>query len=112
MAQITRHEDALVQDLGNGVTRRILSHTEGMMVVEITFPEGGTGAPHTHPHLQSSYVKSGEFEYTVGDETVIVREGDSLTFLPEQVHGCVCRKAGVLVDVFSPAREDFLNVRG
>ena len=109
MGSVVKHSDALVQDLGGGVTRRILSHTEGMMVVEITFPAGGVGAVHTHVHLQSSYVKSGVFEYTVGDEKVVVREGDSLTFLPDEPHGCVCLEPGVLVDMFSPERKDFLE---
>ena len=108
MAGICFHADSAACDLG-GVVRRVLSHTPDMMVVEITFEEGGVGAVHTHPHLQSSYVKSGEFEYTVGDKKVVVREGDSLTFDPDEPHGCVCLKAGVLVDVFSPAREDFLK---
>ena len=109
MGSVCRNSEALTQELGGGVVRRILSHTPGMMVVEITFAEGGVGAVHTHLHLQSSYVKSGEFEYTVGEEKVVVREGDSLTFLPDEPHGCVCLKAGVLVDVFSPEREDFLK---
>jgi quercetin dioxygenase-like cupin family protein len=109
MGSVTVNGEAIVQMLGGGVVRKILSHTEGMMVVEITFPAGGVGAVHTHPHLQSSYVKSGEFEYTVGDKKVIVHEGDSLTFEPDEPHGCVCLKAGVLVDVFSPTREDFLK---
>ena len=109
MGSVTINNEAIVQQLDGGVVRRILSHTAGMMVVEITFPAGGVGAVHTHPHLQSSYVKSGEFEYTVGDEKVIVHEGDSLTFEPDEPHGCVCLKAGVLVDVFSPTREDFLK---
>ena len=109
MGNVCKNADALCKDLGGGVVRRVLSHTPGMMVVEITFPAGGVGAVHTHPHLQSSYVKSGEFEYTVGDKKVIVHEGDSLTFEPDEPHGCVCLKAGVLVDVFSPTREDFLK---
>ena len=109
MGSVTVNSEAIVQMLDGGVVRKILSHTEGMMVVEITFPAGGVGAVHTHPHLQSSYVKSGEFEYTVGDKKVIVHEGDSLTFEPDEPHGCVCLKSGVLVDVFSPAREDFLK---
>ena len=109
MGSVVRNTDAVVQDIGGGAVRRILSYTPDMMVVEITFPEGGVGAVHTHPHLQSSYVRSGEFEYTVGDEKFVVREGDSLTFRPGEPHGCVCLKAGVLVDVFSPMREDFLK---
>lgn len=109
MGNVMKHADAPMQDLGGGVVRRILSHTPEMMVVEITFEAGGVGAVHSHPHVQSSYVKSGEFEYVVGDEKVIVRAGDSLTFVSGELHGCVCLKSGVLVDVFSPAREDFLQ---
>jgi quercetin dioxygenase-like cupin family protein len=109
MAGIARNSEAPVQKLDGGVIRRILSHTESMMVVEITFPAGGVGAVHTHEHIQSSYVKSGVFEYIVGDEKVVVKEGDSLTFLPNEPHGCTCLEAGVLVDTFSPRREDFLK---
>ena len=35
--------------------------------------------------------------------------GDSFYVQPNLDHGAVSRKAGVLLDVFSPAREDFLN---
>lgn len=109
MAAIMKNADAVVQELGGGVIRRILSNTENMMVVEINFPAGGVGAVHTHEHIQSSYVKSGVFEYTVGDEKIVVSEGDSITFTPNEAHGCVCLEAGVLVDVFSPRRDDFLK---
>lgn len=109
MGNVMKHADAPVHDLGGGVIRRILSHTPEMMAVEITFEAGGVGAVHSHPHIQTSYVKSGEFKYVVGDEKVIVRAGDSLTFASGESHGCVCLKSGVLVDVFSPAREDFLQ---
>ena len=54
MSSVVKHDQAPVQNLGGGVVRRILSHTKDMMVVEITFPAGGVGAAHTHPHLQSS----------------------------------------------------------
>ena len=79
MSSVVKHDQAPVQNLGGGVVRRILSHTKDMMVVEITFPAGGVGAAHTHPHLQSSYVKSGEFEYTVGEEKVLVKERESVS---------------------------------
>jgi quercetin dioxygenase-like cupin family protein len=56
-----------------------------------------------------TYVESGEFDvYIDGDERRL-GPGDSFFVRPNLEHGAVCRKAGVLVDVFSPAREDFLD---
>jgi len=46
---------------------------------------------------------------TIGDETKILKEGDSFYTIPHIIHGCVCTKPGILIDVFSPAREDFLG---
>ena len=52
---------------------------------------------------------SGEFEFTIGDETRRVTAGDTLYKEPYVMHGCVCIKAGTLLDTFTPMREDFLK---
>ncbi len=103
------YKDCPQEDMGNGVKRRILVHDGVMMAVENTFEKGGIGAMHSHPHEQVTYVLSGEFEFTIGDTTHTVKAGDSLHKLPNVIHGCVCLKEGVLIDVFSPQREDFLK---
>lgn len=105
----TFHQQAQLDDLGNGVTRRILAHAGKMMAVEVNFSEGAVGPLHNHPHEQLTYVLSGEFEFTIGDEKHIVRAGDTLYKEPNIVHGCVCLKAGTLLDTFTPVREDFLT---
>lgn len=79
------------------------------MQVKVEFEEGAIGKMHSHPHTQLTYVLSGEFEFTIGGETKIVREGDTLYKLPNVEHGCVCRKKGVLLDTFTPMREDFIK---
>ncbi len=103
------HCQTLPQDLGNGTTRRILSHSEELMAVEVSFETGAQGALHTHPHTQCSYVLSGEFSYTVEGESVILRPGDSVIVPGGLVHGTICLKAGTLLDVFTPERKDFLS---
>ena len=55
-----------------------------------------------------SYVESGAFEATIDGETKTLRAGDSFYVAPHKSHGAVCKKAGVLIDIFSPVREDFL----
>lgn len=103
------NESVALEDLGNGVQRKILAHGGTMMGVEVRFETGAIGPLHSHPHEQLTYVLSGCFEFTIGDETHLVRAGDTLYKEPDIVHGCVCREAGVLLDTFTPQREDFLR---
>jgi quercetin dioxygenase-like cupin family protein len=103
------HKETKLEDLGNGVTRRILAHAGHLMAVEVNFEAGAVGLLHSHPHEQLTTVLSGEFEFTIGDETQVVRAGDTLYKKPDIVHGCVCLQAGTLLDTFTPVREDFLQ---
>jgi len=92
-----------------GAVRRVLAYNQDVMCVENTFAEGVVGALHSHPHTQISYIVSGEFEFTIDGETRTVRAGDSMLKTDGVVHGCVCRKAGVILDIFTPGREDFVT---
>ncbi len=107
-ANIVYHRDAPLNDLGGGVSRRVLAHTDGLMIVEVHFEAGGVGATHTHPHRQNTYVLSGRFRFTVDGEDAEVGPGDTLAFAPDVPHGTLCLEAGALLDVFAPMREDFL----
>ena len=107
-AAVVYSQDVSLQDLGGGVKRRVLAYNEQMMMVEVHFEEGAVGSAHTHPHLQSSYVLSGAFRFTIDGKDVEVRKGDTIAFPANIVHGTVCLEAGVLLDVFTPMRADFI----
>ena len=94
---------------GEGVTRRVLAFTDSVMCVENRFEKGAVGSLHSHPHTQITYVVSGAFSFTIDGEKRTVRAGDTLLKEDGVPHGCVCLEAGVLLDVFSPMREDFVN---
>ena len=102
------HGDAVPEQAGEGVVRRVLAYTDELMCVENTFKTGAVGSLHSHPHTQITYIISGEFDFTIDGETRTVRAGDSLLKTGGVPHGCVCRKAGVLLDIFNPMREDFV----
>ena len=72
------HAEALPQTAGEGVTRRVLAYTDGLMCVENTFEKGAVGALHHHPHTQITYVVSGAFDFTVDGVTHTVRAGDTI----------------------------------
>lgn len=92
----------------SGVERRVLAYCDALMCVENRFEEGAIGAMHNHPHTQITYVASGRFRFTIGDEESEVSEGDTLCKQNGVKHGCVCLERGVLVDFFTPMRGDFL----
>lgn len=102
------HGETLAQSGGKGVIRRILAYTDDLMCVENTFETGAVGAMHSHPHTQITYIVSGEFSFTIGEETRTVKAGDSLLKTDGVIHGCTCVQAGILLDIFTPMREDFL----
>jgi quercetin dioxygenase-like cupin family protein len=78
------------------------------MVVAFTFAEGGEGLPHSHPHVQSTFVQSGRFAFTIEDETFEVGPGDAFVIPSGATHGCRAIEPGVLIDTFAPRRDDFL----
>lgn len=96
------------EEAAEGIVRYVKSYTDEVMVVENHFREGAVGALHSHQHTQITYVISGRFEFTVGDETKIVERGDTLLKKNGIVHGCKCLEEGILLDIFSPMREDFV----
>jgi len=96
-------------DAGNAVKRRVLAENDQLMLVEFAFAADGVGAPHSHPHVQSTFVKSGRFAFTVGDESFEVGPGDAFVIPSNAVHGCrALGEPGVLIDSFTPRRDDFL----
>lgn len=103
-------DDCPVEVVQEGVTRQMLGFNNQIMMVKVWFETGSEGYVHSHFHSQVTYIESGEFEVTVGTETKTLGAGDCFFMEPNADHGAVCKQAGVLIDVFSPAREDFLEV--
>jgi quercetin dioxygenase-like cupin family protein len=79
------------------------------MVVKVQFDKGGIGSLHQHYHSQITHVESGIFEVEIGGEKKILSQGDAFYVPPNVLHGAVCHEEGVLIDVFSPMREDFIK---
>ena len=96
------------QDLGNGIQRQVFGYDDRVMMVKVKFELDAVGILHQHHHSQISYVESGAFETTVGGEKKILKKGDGFFAPANVIHGVVCLEPGILVDVFSPHREDFL----
>ena len=70
--------------------------------------EKGAGVlEHQHPHEQIMHVVEGEFEFTLNGETKVYRNGDIVVIPSNVPHAGTALTPCKLMDVFSPAREDY-----
>ncbi len=106
---IVRNQAGEREDAGQGVARKILARGGELMMVQVFFEKGAVGAIHAHPHQQVSYVESGAFELEMDGTKEIVRAGDTF-YVPSAVpHGVVALEPSVILDIFTPQRQDFLK---
>ncbi len=92
-----------------GVSRKIMTYDDRLMLVKVKFETGAIGTLHHHHHTQISHVESGSFEVEINKEKKVLKAGDAFYVPPNTVHGVVCLESGILIDVFSPMREDFIK---
>ena len=92
-----------------GLTRQIMGYDGHLMLVKIKFEQGAVGYVHEHFHSQTTYVAAGKFEVMIAGEKKILVTGDGFYAGPDESHGVVCLEEGMLIDVFSPVRLDFLG---
>jgi quercetin dioxygenase-like cupin family protein len=92
-----------------GMKRKIMAYDESLMLVRVEFEKGAIGSLHSHHHVQITHIESGRFEVEIGGEKKILKAGDVFYIPSHVVHGAVCLEPGVLIDVFSPMREDFIS---
>jgi quercetin dioxygenase-like cupin family protein len=102
-----QYKDANPVEMLPGLTRRVLASSDKMMLVEFTFEQGVEVPQHTHPHDQVGYVVSGRMRMIIGDQACECGPGDSYHAPPDVPHAGVALAPSIVVDVFSPPREDY-----
>jgi quercetin dioxygenase-like cupin family protein len=79
-----------------------------MMVCEFSLKAGSTLPLHSHPHEQAGYVAAGKIRLTVGTETQELGPGGTYYAPPNVPHGAAVLEDAIVVDTFSPPRQDYL----
>jgi quercetin dioxygenase-like cupin family protein len=98
-----------VEHPAEGIERQMVVG-ERIMIVRFRFVPFLVTPEHTHMHEQMSLVVSGRVRFFVEGEERIASPGDILHFPPNCLHGATMMdEEVVLIDIFSPIREDFLS---
>ncbi|WP_124980263.1 cupin domain-containing protein [Nonlabens xiamenensis] len=99
------------ETVGEGISRQFVGYDTQIMMVKVKFEKGAQGYVHDHFHSQATYVASGKFKVSIDGQEKILEAGDGFYIPPNLPHGAICEEAGMLIDVFSPIREDFLDIK-
>jgi quercetin dioxygenase-like cupin family protein len=98
-----------IEHPAEGIERQMLVG-EQMMICRFRFAPFLVTSEHSHPHEQMSLVVSGRVRFFIEGEQRIASPGDVLHFPSNCAHGATMMdEEVVLIDIFTPLREDFLD---
>jgi quercetin dioxygenase-like cupin family protein len=104
---LTNRSDAVPVEMMPGVIRRTLSTSESLMLIDVIIEKGAVVPLHNHPHEQIGYLISGRVLFELGDERRELAAGDSWLVPPNLPHQVTALERSLIVDVFSPPREEY-----
>ena len=86
------NSDTPWNELGDGIRRKVIGHTPELMSVIMEFDKGAVGTPHSHEiHVR------------------VLQVGDAFIAPHHTSHGVTALEdKSMLLDQFSPVREDYL----
>ena len=82
-------------------------HSEQMSVAHWEINKGSLLEKHSHPHEQLAFILSGKVLFKTAEGDVILETGQGAVFTPEESHEGVILEDSIIVDLFTPVREDF-----
>ena len=94
-------------ELSPGLTRQMI-HTPRMTILRVSFKKGVAAPAHQHIHEQLTMLTSGAMRFELGGVPVLLNPGDLLPIPSNVPHGAEALEDSVLIDVFTPPREDLM----
>ena len=91
-----------------GVRFKTLAFGEKTLLAEFRLSRGSKVPEHSHPHEQTGYMISGQMRFFVEGKTIDVGPGDAWNIAGDLPHGVEVLEESLVIEVFSPKREDYL----
>ena len=84
-------------------------HTETMTIAWITLAKGAVVPRHEHPNEQIATILEGRLRFLVGEDELVASAGESVPLAANVPHEVEALEDTVVLDVFSPVREDWVR---
>ena len=92
--------------LGGNQKRRIV-HMENLTAMFVQVPKGLiTPKDHVHSNEQVSFLVNGKLKIVIGDKEKIIEANEGYMAPPNIKHHIEVMEDSLLIDIFSPKRED------
>ncbi|MDL1900942.1 cupin domain-containing protein [Anaerolineae bacterium CFX9] len=100
-------QEASQVEMRPGVHRRTMGVTDEAMLCEFFLERESIVPDHSHLNDQVGYVIYGRIELTVGGDSRILNPGDSYAIPGGVTHSARALQDSLLIDCFSPPRDDY-----
>ena len=91
-----------------GIRQKTLVFGERTLMTEFLLERDSVLPNHAHPYEQTGYLVKGHIVLKLGEREHDIRPGDSWNIPMNVIHGARVLEDSVAIEVFSPAREDYL----
>ena len=105
---VVKNEAAQESKPEPGLRRKVMAYNDKLFLAEHQMSKGWVGTVHCHPHEQVVYVVRGHLKVTCQRKTFEVRAGDSFVVRGGVEHGASALEDSLVIDVFTPCREDYI----
>lgn len=98
----------------DGIYIKTMVYGEKTLTAKFKLVKGSHLPLHSHPHEQTGYLVSGRMRFVAGGKTHLAEPGDSWCFAGDMEHSAEVLEDSVVIEVFSPMREEYLpeNLKG
>ena len=107
---ITRSGPEGFTDLVTGVRLKTRVHGDRTHLTEVRLAAGAVVPEHTHQQEQTGYLVSGRLRFFGSEGETVAGPGDTWVFAGGVSHGAEALEDAVVIEVFSPVREDYLRL--
>jgi quercetin dioxygenase-like cupin family protein len=101
--------DQITEDRLNPLATRQMIHGSNLTVARLRTRKGSLVPTHSHANEQITTVEQGAMLFVTPTEKIVVRAGESLCIPPNVPHSVESLEDCVVVDIFSPVREDWVR---
>ena len=103
-----KKDTGVSRELLEGIDITTLVHGDKTLMGQFKLAKGSIIPTHSHPHEQTGIMISGKLRFNVDGEIADMETGDSWCILGGVRHSAEALEDSVVVEVFSPVREDYL----
>lgn len=96
------------KELLPGILMKTLTYGENSLLCEFQLKQGAIIPAHQHPQEQTGYLVQGSLRFFGDEGEIIVETGCSWNFKGGVTHGAEALVDTVVIEIFSPVRQDYL----